>query len=137
LLAVNLTAPFLLAQAFGRHWRDGGSGGTVVNICSVESDIGWADPPQAGYATTKGALLALTRGIAYDLAELGIRCVAIGPGVIETEMAVGASAVTGRIPLGRLGTPEEIGDAVVFLASDRARYVTGEILYVDGGYKLP
>jgi NAD(P)-dependent dehydrogenase (short-subunit alcohol dehydrogenase family) len=135
--AVNLTAPFLLAQAFARHWREGRIEGTVVNICSVESEIGWKDPPQAGYAATKGALLSLTRAMAIDLAPDGIRAVAIGPGVIATEMAADDS-VARKIPLGhRFGTPAEIGDAAVYLLSDRARYITGAILYVDGGYRLP
>jgi NAD(P)-dependent dehydrogenase (short-subunit alcohol dehydrogenase family) len=137
MVAVNLTAPFLLSQAFSRHWQGAGSRGTIVNICSVESEIGWRSPPQAGYAATKGALLSLTRVLAYDLADAGIRTVAIGPGVIASEMAADPS-VADRIPLGnRFGTPDEIGDAAVFLLSDRARYVTGEILFVDGGYRLP
>ena len=137
MFAINLTAPFLLSQAFARRWRDEDAEGTIVNICSIESEVGWADPPQAGYAATKGALLSLTRALALDLADLGVRCVAIGPGVIATEMAGDSGLISRRIPLGRFGTPAEIGDATVFLISDQARYVTGEILFVDGGYRLP
>lgn len=137
MVALNVTAPFLLSQAFARNWRDAGIHGTVVNVCSVESEIGWRDPPQAAYAATKGALHGLTRVLAYDLADAGIRAVAIGPGVIGTEMSGDESVIGRKIPLGnRFGTPEEIGDATVFLLSEGASYITGEILYVDGGYRL-
>jgi NAD(P)-dependent dehydrogenase (short-subunit alcohol dehydrogenase family) len=138
MIAVNLTAPFLLSQEFARHCVDEGRGGTVVNICSIESEVGWKSPPQAGYATTKGALLGLTRALALDLAQHEVRVVAIGPGVIDTGMAAAdREAVEARIPLGnRFGSPDEIGETAVFLLSRRAAYVTGEILFVDGGYRL-
>jgi NAD(P)-dependent dehydrogenase (short-subunit alcohol dehydrogenase family) len=138
MVSLNVTAPFLLAQRFARYCRAAAHAGTVVNICSVESDVAWKSPPQAGYAASKGALLGLTRALALDLAEHHIRVVAIGPGVIDTGMATPQRAATERlIPLGhRFGTPEEIGEAVVFLLSARADYITGEIVYVDGGYRL-
>jgi NAD(P)-dependent dehydrogenase (short-subunit alcohol dehydrogenase family) len=138
MMSVNLTAPFLLSQEFARHCVDGGRSGTVVNICSIESEVGWKSPPQAGYATTKGALLGLTRALALDLAQHDVRVVAIGPGVIDTGMAApDREAVEARIPLeNRFGTTDEIGETAVFLLSRRAAYVTGEILYVDGGYRL-
>ncbi|MEQ8718266.1 MAG: SDR family oxidoreductase [Acidimicrobiales bacterium] len=136
---VNVTAPFRFSQYFARRWIDSGTPGVIVNICSVESEVGWKDPPQAVYASTKGALLGLTRVLGYDLAAHGIRAVAVGPGAIDTGMAAANKAETeARIPLGnRYGTPSDIGSATVFLLSDAARYVTGEILYVDGGYRLP
>jgi NAD(P)-dependent dehydrogenase (short-subunit alcohol dehydrogenase family) len=138
MFAVNLTAPFVIGQALARHWRADGRPGTIVNVCSVESEWAWPSPPQAAYATTKGALLGLTRTMALDLADDGIRVVGIAPGVIETEMSSDQAAAEAMIPLGhRPGTPNEIGDAAVFLLSDRAAYVTGEMLYVDGGYQLP
>lgn len=139
MLAVNLTAPFRLAQEAARRWVAEGVRGVVVNICSVESEVGWAHPGQAVYAATKGGLLGVTRALALDLARHGIRVCAVGPGSVETEMAAPPSDdARARIPLGqRFARPAEIGDAVVFLLSDRAAYVTGEILYVDGGYLLP
>jgi NAD(P)-dependent dehydrogenase (short-subunit alcohol dehydrogenase family) len=137
LLAVNLTAPFRLSQELARHWLARGEAGVVVNVCSIESQVAWADPPQAAYAASKGGLLALTRAQALELAPHGIRVVAVGPGVIATAMTPEPGATATAIPLGgRAGTPAEIGEVVAFLVSDAARYVTGEILYADGGYLL-
>jgi glucose 1-dehydrogenase len=139
MLEINLTAPFLLTQAFARHWVERGETGAVVNVGSVECQVGWPDPGQAAYAITKGGLLGLTRSTALDLAEHGIRVTAVGPGSVATEMAAPAeSGYTQRIPLGRApGTPQDVADAAIYLLSDAARYVTGEILYVDGGYLIP
>jgi NAD(P)-dependent dehydrogenase (short-subunit alcohol dehydrogenase family) len=138
MLAVNLTAPFLLSQAFARHWRAQGQPGVVVNICSVESEVGWPSPPQAGYAATKGGLLGLTRAMALDLAGAGIRVLAVGPGAIDTGMAPADLSYAARIPLGNApGTPQDVGEVVAFLLSDAARYMTGTIVYVDGGYLVP
>jgi glucose 1-dehydrogenase len=135
LLATNLTAPFLQMQVVAAHWLALGQQGVIVNVCSIESEVGFAPPPQAGYAATKGGLLGLTRSAALDLAPSGIRVVGIGPGVIETAMSPEEPDLS-AFPLGRLGEPDEIGDAVAFLLSGLARYVTGSILYVDGGYLL-
>jgi NAD(P)-dependent dehydrogenase (short-subunit alcohol dehydrogenase family) len=138
MLATNLTAPFLLSQCVARHWVEAERPGVIINICSIESEVGWRSPPQAGYAVTKGALLGLTRAAALELAEYGVRVVGIAPGVIRSSMTTpDVTEVEATIPLGnRIGTPEEIGDAVVYLASDRASYITGEMLVVDGGYAL-
>jgi NAD(P)-dependent dehydrogenase (short-subunit alcohol dehydrogenase family) len=154
MVALNLTVPFLLAQAVARHWvkegvrssataaegvaastKEGASPGTIVNVCSVESQVGWAAPPHAVYAATKGGLLGLTRALALELAPHGIRVVAIGPGPTATAMTPEMPELATAIPLGgRPGTLEEIGDVVAFLISPAARYMTGEIVYVDGGY---
>jgi glucose 1-dehydrogenase len=120
-LAVNLTAPFCLAQAFAAHWLARGAAGVIVNVCSVESQVAWADPPHAAYAASKGGLLGLTRAQALELAPRGIRVLAVGPGVVATEMAL---------------DPATIGDVVAFLLSDAASYIVGEIVYPDGGYLL-
>jgi 2-deoxy-D-gluconate 3-dehydrogenase len=137
MLAINLTVPFLLSQAVAAHWVKERVAGTIVNVCSIESQVGWADPPQAAYAATKGGLLGLTRAQALELAPHGIRAVAVGPGAIATAMTPDMPELEQAIPLGgRPGTPEDVGDVVAFLISDAARYVTGEIVYVDGGYLL-
>ena len=94
-------------------------------------------PEQAGYAATKGGLLGLTRVMALELAPYDIRVTAIGPGVIDTGMTGPMREETeAKIPVGRIGLPEDVAGAAVFLLSDLSRYVTGEILYVDGGYLL-
>lgn len=137
MIELNLTAPFRLSQRFARHWIDHGARGAILNICSIESEVAWADPPQAAYAATKGGLLGLTRALALELAEYGIRVLAIGPGAIATAMTADSESVRAAIPLGhRLGTPAEIGELTAFLLSDAASYVTGEIVYADGGYLL-
>jgi NAD(P)-dependent dehydrogenase (short-subunit alcohol dehydrogenase family) len=137
MIALNVTVPFLLSQAVASHWVEEGVKGTIVNVCSIESQVAWADPPQAAYAATKGGLLGLTRAQALELAPHGIRAVAVGPGPIATGMTPPMPELEQAIPLGgRAGTPEDVGDVVAFLLSDAARYVTGEIVYVDGGYLL-
>jgi NAD(P)-dependent dehydrogenase (short-subunit alcohol dehydrogenase family) len=137
MVALNLNVPFLLSQAVARHWVREGVGGTIVNVCSIESQVGWADPPQAAYAATKGGLLGLTRAQALELAPHGIRVVAVGPGPIATAMTPEMPELEQTIPLGgRPGKPQDVGDVVAFLISDAARYMTGEIVYVDGGYLL-
>ncbi|HEY7951727.1 MAG TPA: SDR family oxidoreductase [Solirubrobacteraceae bacterium] len=137
MMALNLTVPFLLSQAVAGHWVKEGVEGVIVNVCSIESQVGWADPPQAAYAATKGGLHGLTRAQALELAPHGIRAVAVGPGPIATAMTPPMPELEQAIPLGgRPGTPQDVGDVVAFLLSDAARYVTGEIVYVDGGYLL-
>lgn len=137
MLALNLTAPFRLTQVFAGHWVGERARGVIVNVCSIESKVAWADPPQAAYAATKGGLLGLTRASALELAAHGIRVVAVGPGAIATAMTPDSEAVSGTIPLERrLGTPAEIGELTAFLVSDAASYMTGAIVYADGGYLL-
>jgi NAD(P)-dependent dehydrogenase (short-subunit alcohol dehydrogenase family) len=137
MVELNLTAPFRLSQRLATHWVEQGSRGAIVNICSIESQVALAPPPHAAYATTKGGLLGLTRAMALELAPHGIRVVAVGPGMIATAMTPDTGEAHDAIPLGhRLGTPEEIGELTAFLISDAARYITGEIVYADGGYLL-
>jgi NAD(P)-dependent dehydrogenase (short-subunit alcohol dehydrogenase family) len=136
MVELNLTAPFRLSQRLATHWVEQGAGAVIVNICSVESEVAWTTPPQAAYAMTKGGLLGLTRAMALELAPYEIRVVAVGPGVIATAMTPDTEK-TDAIPLGhRFGTPEEIGELTAFLVSDAASYITGEIVYADGGYLL-
>jgi NAD(P)-dependent dehydrogenase (short-subunit alcohol dehydrogenase family) len=140
-LAVNVRAPALLAAAAIPHMRAVG-GGVVLNIASVDGT--WAEPRLSAYCATKGALLALTRAMAIDHGVDNIRCMSICPGYVRTEMleqffasqpdpeAARAQGI-GMHPLGRLAEPSDIADLAVFLAGDRATYLTGQSYVADGG----
>jgi 3-oxoacyl-[acyl-carrier protein] reductase len=122
-------APYMISQR----------GGKIVNISSVSGDKGGRG--QTNYAASKGAINALTRALAVELAPRRITVNAVAPGVIDTEMSAAVRDLAGdevraRILLKRYGKPEEIAYAVWFLASDYANYVTGQVLTVDGGFKM-
>jgi len=134
LWAVNVAAPFALTQGFGAHRAAGG--GAVVNIASIEGlqPAAW----HAHYTQTKAALIMQTRNAALELGPQGTRVNAVSPGLIDTgglEAAwpEGVARWRARAPLGRLGAPQDIADAVLFLLSDGARWITGANLVVDGG----
>jgi NAD(P)-dependent dehydrogenase (short-subunit alcohol dehydrogenase family) len=141
-LAVNLRGVFLGIKHAALAMQDSGQGGSIINIASVHSvqNVGGTAP----YAASKGGVAALTRTAAIDLAPLGIRVNAICPGWVDTPLirgifendadpAAARQAVERRQLLGRLGRPEEIGRAAVFLAGDDSSYVTGSLLFVDSG----
>ncbi len=136
-LAVNLDGPYNMTTAFLAHLRE--TTGAVINIGSIQSVV--ALPNSAAYTTSKGGVRALTKALAIELSPLGIRVNAIGPGLIATPLNEKARQnpdymknFENRIPMGRIGTPEDIAGPAVFLASDLARYITGVTLPVDGGY---
>jgi 3-oxoacyl-[acyl-carrier protein] reductase len=134
----NLKGSFLFSQAAGRAMAKSG-GGVIINIGSQLGEV--ARPNKAHYVSSKGGIGMLTKALALDLAAFGIRVNNVAPGPVETELAapllkdpVSRSAIMERLPLGRIGRPEDIAGAVVFLASDAASFVTGTTLVVDGGY---
>lgn len=135
-LAVNLGGPFIVSQEVARKMAEHGSG-RIVNVTSLAAHT--ANSNQATYAASKGALVALTRVMAFELAPLGISVNAISPGPIDTPLAQtmltpeARAAREERIPQGRLGTPDEVAAAVAFLASADAGYVNGTVLVIDGG----
>ena len=143
LLDVNLKSYFLMAKYAMPELRKRG-GGVVINNASVQGLQSQKGAP--AYAASKGGVLALTRQLAIDYAAENIRVVAICPGTIETEMVRAAAARQPdgmqaalerwgkRHPLGRIGTGQDIANVVTFLASDRAAFITGEYVCVDGGY---
>ncbi|MFN9767385.1 MAG: SDR family NAD(P)-dependent oxidoreductase [Pseudomonadota bacterium] len=140
-LDVNLKGHFLCGQAAARvlAGNDGPARGAIVNMSSVNGTL--AIPSIASYNASKGAIDQLTRVMALALAEHGIRVNAVAPGTIATELARSAlqtsdeakTRILSRTPMRRLGEPAEIADVVAFLLSDAASYVTGEIVFVDGG----
>jgi NAD(P)-dependent dehydrogenase (short-subunit alcohol dehydrogenase family) len=137
LFAVNVRAPLLLIAALVPTMVERGSG-VILSISSGSAVVG--TPRRAAYAATKGAIDAATRSLAIELGPAGIRVNSVAPGVVDTEMWARNKAIPGVIeeiealtPLRRWATPDDIADVVVFLASDAARFVTGETVCVDGG----
>jgi NAD(P)-dependent dehydrogenase (short-subunit alcohol dehydrogenase family) len=135
--AVNVRAPLLLIAGLVPSMVERG-GGVIVNVSSVSALVG--TPRRAAYAATKGAMDAAPRSLARELGPQGIRVNAVAPGVVDTDLWARNKAIPGVIegierqtPLGRWAQPEDIAEVIVFLASDAARFVTGEVLSADGG----
>lgn len=134
-MSVNLDGVFHTTQLVATGMAEAGWG-RIINISSVVGQTG--NYGQANYAAAKGALISFTETLARELASKGINVNAVAPGFIETDMTHGIpeaalSKVKAMTPMGRLGKPEEIADAVVFLASPRSSYVTGQVVAVNGG----
>jgi 3-oxoacyl-[acyl-carrier protein] reductase len=134
-LAVNVDGAFYCSNAFTPEMRNR-NWGRIINISSIDAYTG--TDHEAHYATSKAALLGLTRALALELAPHHITVNAIAPGWVETDMTAGTVGearrrALERIPLGRMAQPREIGYAVAFLASDRAEFITGQTIHVNGG----
>ncbi|MGC2415821.1 MAG: SDR family oxidoreductase, partial [Stellaceae bacterium] len=139
IIAVNLTGMFHLGQAAARQMARQGGGGSIINVTSQLAEV--ARPERAAYVASKGGGRSLTHAMAVDLAAHGIRVNAIAPGPTLTGLTrasytdpAARRATEALIPLGRLGQPEDLVGAVLFLASDESEWVTGSTLTVDGGY---
>ncbi len=137
-LAVNLKGPFFLTQAFVRRLRDAKKPGRVINISSVHEDMVF--PHFATYCASKGGLRMLMRDLAVELGPLGITVNNVAPGAIATPInakmmkdPAKLDPLLRNIPLGRLGTPEEVAGLVAYLASEEAGYITGSTYVIDGG----
>jgi 2-deoxy-D-gluconate 3-dehydrogenase len=136
-LDVNLRGAFVAAQAAYEALADGG--GAIVNIASLSARFGVRQG--AAYAASKGGLVQLTRALALEWAPAGIRVNAVAPGYVATDFTRALqddpgrhASILARIPMGRWATPQDIAGSVVYFASDLAAYVTGQVLYADGGY---
>ncbi len=136
---INLTGVFLVSQAFGR-WMIAAGRGSIINLGSIYSTV--AAPNRLAYCATKAGVAMLTKSLAIEWAKHGIRVNAVAPGYVRTNLVaelaeqgkLDLDALERRTPLGSLQEPDEIADAIVFLASDRASQITGQVLGVDGGW---
>jgi NAD(P)-dependent dehydrogenase (short-subunit alcohol dehydrogenase family) len=138
-LDLNLTAYFLLGQEIGRRMLERGRG-SIINMSSVTGTV--AFPRRLAYCVSKAGVDMLTKVLAVEWAGRGVRVNAVAPGYVATEMirelatrgVLDQTTLARRTPLGRLGSPDEIAEVALFLASDASSYVTGTVLYVDGGW---
>lgn len=138
-IETNLTAVFVMSQAFCRHRKQVAEAGRIINIGSLTCDR--ARPTIAAYAGSKGGLLALTKTLAVEWAKYNINVNAIGPGYIATDLTAPLQAdkdfnkwALSKTPLGRWGQPEDLAGTAVLLASKAGDFITGQIIYVDGGW---
>ena len=137
-IAVDLKGAFFAAQAAWRQFVAQGGGGVIINISSVHEELPMVGNPV--YCAAKGGLRMLTRTLATEVARHNVRIVNVGPGAVATPINAATlndpqkkTALVNEIPLSRIGQPEDIANAVAWLASDQASYVTGTTLFVDGG----
>lgn len=136
---VNLKGVFFCCQEAAKYMRTSG-GGSIVNISSIAAETAW--PRRASYAASKMGVNQLTKTLATEWAEYHIRVNAVGPAWVDTELIkpavakgyINLEAIKRAVPLGRLASPKDIAEAVFFLAGSKASYITGQVLYVDGGY---
>ncbi len=134
-LDINLKGTFNCIKAVTKTMMKQRSG-RIVNVSSVVGVSG--NPGQANYVASKAGIIGLTKGVAKELASRGITANVVAPGYVDTDMTTALSdkakeMMVSQIPLGRVGTPEDIAAAVVFLASDQAAYITGQVIHVNGG----
>jgi len=137
-LEINLKGTFLCTRAVAKVMLKARRG-RIVSIASIVGLIG--NPGQANYAASKAGVIGLTKAVAKELATRGITCNAIAPGFIKTEMTEKLpeevkQRLLANIPMGTLGEPKDVAEAVLFLASEAARYITGQVLVVDGGLAM-
>ena len=138
-LATNLKAVFFLSQQVARHMIANKVAGRIINIASLTSALGISNT--SAYGASKGGVASLTKNMAVELAPYGIRVTAIAPGYFRTQLTEAAfqdrerlAWMESRIPLGKTGSPRDLAGTAVFLASDAAAYLTGNVIYVDGGW---
>ncbi len=141
MLAINLTGPMLMSREAAPHLAEHGVG-AIINLGSLEGNV--CNPLHSAYSATKAGVHGLTRAIAIDLGPKGIRCNALAPGWIDTPLNASyvdthpdrdavIAALAKLHPVGRIGTPADVADVAVWLAGDESRFVTGQVITVDGG----
>ena len=138
-IEINLSGVFYGIRAAGRVMKEKGIKGSIINMASILGTVGFNGA--ISYCAAKGGVNQLTKASAVELSKLGIRVNSIAPGFIKTKMTEGVqedqnllNAIDAMTPLGYMGEPDDIANAAVYLASDESKYVTGSIMYVDGGW---
>ncbi len=138
IMDINVRSVFLVSQIVVRLWMEHQIKGAIVNLASLSASIAFLN--SSAYCVTKAAVASLTRGVAYEYGPLGIRANSMAPGIIDTSMLPSEEDsnrwANTRIPLRRLGLPADVADLALFLASDESRYITGDMIFVDGGWML-
>ena len=140
-ISVNLTSTFMLMRAGARSMMRAKSGyGRIINISSMSGIIG--NPGQGNYAASKAGMIGMTKSLAREVASRGITANCIAPGFIQTAMTdvlneKQTTEIKGAIPASTFGSPEDIASTAIYLASEEARYVTGQTLHVNGGMVMP
>ncbi|WP_213996821.1 SDR family NAD(P)-dependent oxidoreductase [Tepidanaerobacter syntrophicus] len=141
IINTNLTGVFICSNEVGKIMIDKNVSGTIINIASVGGKVGLLR--QAAYCAAKGGVIQLTKVLALDWVKYGIRVNAIAPGYVKTDLTAGVmnsekiyNDLISKTPMSRFGEPEEITGTAIYLASDEASYVTGEVITVDGGYTV-
>ncbi len=138
-IGINLSGTFYGMRASARHMKENGIQGSIINISSILGRVGFKNA--LAYCASKGGVVQLTHSGALDLSDLKIRVNAIAPGFIDTKMTEVVKEnkefhemVKSNTPMGHMGEPNDIAATAIYLASDEAKYVTGEVIYVDGGW---
>jgi len=136
---VHLVGAWLGTRAAVAAMREGGAGGSIINMSSISGKVG--NPGQTNYSAAKAGMVGLTKAAAKEVGRYGIRVNALQPGLIDTEMTAtmdqaALAAGVAAVPLGRIGTPDEVADGALFLASDLSSYITGTVIEITGGRNI-
>jgi len=137
MMAVNVKGVFIPSQLVIRHWLERKRTGAIVNLASISAAIAFNN--SSAYCTAKAAVASMTRCVAYEYGPRGIRANSMAPGIINTTMPNQNDMkrwADEKIPLRRIGNPADVADLAVFLGSDESRYITGDMIFVDGGWML-